>query len=177
MAQGYYISDILQEVVNQMSLELKYKVHFQFGHPLEIIENLKRLTTATQNDDKKYPLVALLTDFEEKRELINTNPFDYESDLNILIITVTDKNYLASDRLEKSFKKLLHPIYDSLLSQIKLNSKIFNDYSEIKHTKIDRLYWGREPIYQQKPNIFSDYIDCVELKNFNLKIKKLSLCR
>ena len=176
--QGYYISDILQEVVNQVSIEYKSKVHFQFGHPLEIIENLKRLTTATATTDKKYPLIALLTDVEETRDGNQATDYDYEANCSILILTVTNKQYLANDRIEKSFKKILHPIYDSFLNQIGLNQKIYNDYGvNPKHTKIDRLYWGREPIYNQKENLFSDFVDAVELKNFNLKIKKYTLCQ
>ena len=175
--QGYYLSDILQDVVNQVSLQLGYKVHFQFGHPLEIIENLKRLTTATATTDKKYPLIALLSDTEETREGNAKVNYDYEVNCNILILTVTNKKYLANDRIEHSFKKILHPIYDSFLNQINLSQKIFIDYgTNPKHNKFDRLYWGREPIYNQKENLFSDFVDAVELKNLNLKIKKYKIC-
>ena len=176
--QGYYLSDILQDVVKQVSIEYKSKVHFQFGHPLEIIENLKRLTTATATIDKKYPLIALLTDTEEIRDGNAKTDYDYEVNCNILILTVTNKQYLANDRIEHSFKKILHPIYDSFLNQIKLSQKIYTDYgTNPKHNKYDRLYWGREPIYNQKENLFSDFVDAVELKNFNLKIKKYQLCQ
>lgn len=171
MAQGYHITDILQDVVIKVSQNLNKTVHFQFGHPLEIIENLKRMTGNTGNVDVKYPLIALFHDFKEKRGRVNH--IEYEADFRFIIATVTDPNYLANERIENSFKPILYPIYDSFIDEIMLSNYFESAYNSVKyHDKWDRMYWGRNPIYNQKENLFSDYIDAIELENFNLKILK-----
>lgn len=145
-------------------------IHYQHGHPLEIIETLEQQTQGTTQKFKRFPLVALFQDFPEEK---GRSGFDSETTLHILICYGTKNTYKATQRYEKTFKPVLYPIYLELLEQIRLDSR-FNvvNTSLIEHTKIDRLYWGRETDSGNKANKFNDLLDCIELKNLKLKLDR-----
>lgn len=166
------VVDIFGELVDNITQTLGYKVFYQHGHPIEIIESLKTLSTIATGDEAKYPLVCLIQDFPEKTK----NPEHYaEITLNIVICTLTEKELKAPERYLKTFNQILIPIYNQLLKEIAKSFYFIEcNEREIQREKYDRLYWGREPIFDQRPNVFNDYIDAIEIKNLilNLKIKK-----
>jgi hypothetical protein len=165
-----YVVDIIQSTVASVQSALGYNVHFQYGNPLEIIENIKQMADNYLDADIKYPLVGLFQDFTEKKGTeIGT---ESEVSLNLVIVTITDFNYKAPDRYNNSFKPLLYPIYEQLMLQLSVNKDIISPYNEMfEHDKIDRLYWGRVPLFGEKYKN-SDYIDAIEIENLKLKIKK-----
>lgn len=144
-------------------------VHYQHGHPKEIIETLMQLDKSSTMQFDKYPLVALFQDFPE----VHTGQvgFDSEVTLHIVIVNSTKADYKADERYELNFKPILYPIYYELLKQFNF-SKRFSTYgvSTISHTKIDRLYWGKEGLYGNDGNIFNDRLDCIEIRDLKLKV-------
>ena len=40
----------------------------------------------------------------------------------------------------------------------------------IEHTKIDRLFWGKEGLYANEGNIFEDFLDCIEIRDLELNV-------
>jgi len=142
-------------------------INYMHGHPREITESLTEMTKNPTASAGKYPLIALFQDFEEPREgdFINLR-------LNMIIATLTDRNYKSAERYAVNFKPLLYPIYDRFIYDLS-RSGYFQESSErdIKVTKIDRLFWGRNGLYGSESNIFNDYIDCIELKDLKLKLK------
>lgn len=150
------------QAVNQDIQDL----YFQHGHPYEIIATLKQKSKTDANKPIRYPLIGLFRDFPERR---GTRVGVYsEATLNIIIAVRTNPNYLSDQRKEKNFKPILYPILFELLNQIKQSGKflVTNDFS---YEQIDHYFWGRESIYGAEANIFTDTIDCIELKNFILQ--------
>lgn len=167
MRNTVYIVDVLENIVKDIATQLGIDVYYQYGSIQEIIENLKTMTTVGLGTDKKYPLVALLTDIEENSSS-NTEIYS-ECNVNILIFNVTDNRYLAPERTTNSFKPILCPIYEQLLESINNSLEIHSDYNGvIEHSHYLRYYWGR---VNETENPFSDYIDAIEIKNMKLKIK------
>lgn len=164
------IVDIIREVVALTSAMCnEYDIQYIHGHPEEVIETLKTLSLSNTTSDKKYPLIALFQDFEEVRGNLNY----YSSiNLNLIIAINTRKELKARERYEKNFNKYLLPIYFNFLKCL-YNCGYFaiQNLNEIEHTKIDRLFWGRQPLMQNVT--FSDYIDAIEIKNLKLKVKYL----
>ena len=121
-------------------------VHYLYGHPIEIIQRLKQRDESDEFTFKKYPLVALFQDFPEDHT--GQIGIPAEISLHLIIARGTDPKYVAEERYAKNFKPVLYPIYEELLKQITL-SKTFMNYgvSTLQHTKIDRLYWGKEGLY------------------------------
>lgn len=146
-------------------------VHYQHGHPKEIIETLAQKDKSSTMQFSKYPLVALFQDFPERHT--GEIGFDSEVSLHIVIVQSTLATYKADERYSKNFKPILYPIYYELLKQFNF-SKRFSTYgvSTIPHTKIDRLYWGKEGLYGSEGNIFNDRLDCIEIRDLRLKVNQ-----
>lgn len=168
--KSVYIVDIVKDLVAKVAIDLSKTIYYTYGPISEIIQNLKMMTDNYGTADLKYPLVALLTDIDESKG-INSDVYA-EVDLNILIFTLTDPLYIAPQRTEYSFKPILHPIYESLLDQIDQSNQIISlPNCEIPHNKIDHYKWGKDTIPE-----FADHIDCTEIKNMNLTIRKKTNC-
>lgn len=175
------IVEIFGDIVDNVSCKLtdRFKsldphitgVHYQHGHIIEIVDKLAQKDQSRTHKYKKYPLIALLQDF---REVITRDANVYrEVNLNILIVKSTLEVYSAKDRYEKNFKPFLYPIYYELLKELSSSRYILN-YSpnRISHTKIDRLFWGKQGAYGNTANIANDKLDAIEIQNLNLKFNR-----
>jgi len=128
---------------------------------------MKSMSEAAIKKPMRYPLVALFRDFPQTPK----QGFAFVAKVQIFIITRTQSNYYAEDRKEKTFKPILYPILTELVNQMEqsgrflFNGGMQNSWDE----QVDHYFWGRESIYGAKANIFTDWIDCIELKNLNLQ--------
>lgn len=176
---GNIVIDTIQECVKQTSIKLTAQlklvdkfiegVHFEHGHPIEIVETLSQKDKAgIEFSFKKYPLVCLFQDFVEDV----SNNYIVSANLHIVICNSTKSDYKAKERYENNFKPIIYPIYDELFNQFQKNGDIIGYFPE--HKKIDRLFWGKESIYGNKANIFEDYLDAVEIINLKLNLNKIN---
>jgi len=178
MADRKYFVDVFSDVVAEVRAEYdpinNLQPYYMFGHPKEIAH---RLTLKEKGSLKfnKYPLIALLTDFEETH--MQTQDISYSVSPTILILNPTNKNYNSEERYINTFKTILYPIYELLIDKI-AESKIISTKSRlISHTKIDRLYWGVNGINGNEGLIFNDILDGIELNIDTLDIYiKASSC-
>lgn len=164
------IVDLMKIVAADVGTKMGLDINYMHGHPREVTGILTEMTQNPTASAGKYPLIALFQDFEEdhKGDFISLK-------LQLIIAVLTDRNLRAPERYTVSFKPFLYPIYDQLLRSIS-RSTFFNEKAEteIKHTKIDRLFWGRNGLYGSEKNIFNDYIDCIEINDLNLNVKPLN---
>lgn len=145
-------------------------IHFKHGHPLEIIDQLKELSLGVESKTKRYPLVALFRDFpEDKGQEIGIYS---EPRLNLIIATRTEPTYNSDERKENSFKPILYPIWEELEKQLLWDSRFNTSGIGLSYTQIDHYFWGRQGIYGVEGNIFNDWIDCIEIRDLNLKVKQ-----
>lgn len=177
--QPVFIQDILGPIVAKVSTKLLPQlqafdpaitaVHYDYGHPLEIIETLTEKSQTDAFVYQKYPLIALFldADLQRGRKVGVYGKFR----LHMAIIRGTDPNYKAKQRDDFNFKPVLMPIYLEFLNQLKA-SKAFSilDESLIVHDPINRYYWGKQGLYGNEGNIFNDHVDCIELKNMELEL-------
>jgi hypothetical protein len=174
-----YIVDKFGEVVTAVSAALTPSlvaydslitgVHYLHGHPTEIIETLTQKDKSDTFKFTKYPLVALFQDFPEAHN--QQIGIDNEATLHIIIAYSSRPTYKAEERYTLKFKPVIYPIYLELLKQITLNKAFLNyGIQNLGHTKIDRLYWGREGLYGNTGNVFNDFLDCIEIRDLKLKI-------
>ncbi len=146
-------------------------INFMYGHYLEIVDRLAQMTGSLNIEDRqgKYPLVALFQDFPEERE--PEAGIYSRVMLNMIIANITEPNYTAQQRYDNNFKLVLYPIYREFLHQMarpQFKSVMVPADERIEHTKIDRVYWGREGLYGGSANVFNDYLDGIEIKNLKL---------
>lgn len=145
-------------------------VHYLHGHPLEIIDTLRQRDRSKNFKFKKYPLVALFQDFSEVRPGIPG--IAYRLRLHLIIAKATKPEYKSDERYTYNFKPYLYPIYQHFLVELDKH-KLFMNYpgtDGIEHTKIDRLFWGREGLYANEANIFEDFLDCIEIRDLELNV-------
>lgn len=178
--ESIFLVDLVREVVERVSVKLTPQltlvdnlitgVHYQHGHPKEIIENIAELGKGTTTKTSRFPTIALFQDFPE--QMLGSG---YYADVNLhlIIARATDPNYKADKRYNVNFKPILYPVYQEFINQLKL-SRYFDipASGNFQHTKIDRLYWGREGLYGNEKNVFNDYIDCIEIRDLKLKVKQ-----
>jgi len=144
-------------------------VHYKHGHPLEILEILDELAKGITTKTSRYPLIGLFQDIPESIDV--QEGFYGDVSFHLIIARPTDPNYRAAKRYEVNFKPILYPIYTALLEEIRLSKFFFLVDNKIPHTKIDRLYWGREGLYGNEGNVFNDRIDCIEIRDLKLRVK------
>lgn len=179
MKTPIFLDEILKDCVEKASAVLLTQlrvvdpnitgVHFQHGHPLEVIAKLKLLSTGVTTKTDRYPLVALFRDFPEVN---GSMPGIYSRPtVNIIIATRTLPTYDSDTRKEKSFKPILYPILNQLFYEMEMSGKFMTTGEDQQNfTQIDHYFWGRESIYGAAANIFSDWIDCIEIKNLTLNL-------
>jgi hypothetical protein len=158
------VKDVISAVVDSMIIEYGL-ITFDHGHPLEIVNTIKQYT---ESEDLKYsvfPRICLFHDFEEKKT------FETLVTLDIVIVTGSSPDYTAADRYVNSFDPILIPLYDLFLRKLADSPYIgTTDNNYFKHTKIDRLFWGKNGLYGNTANMFNDYIDAIEINKLELII-------
>lgn len=144
-------------------------IYFKHGHILEIVSELEALSKGPATKSQRYPLVALLRDFPELNGALPG--IDSQNTLNLIIAIRTERTYTADKREALSFTPILKPIVAELLHQFEMSGKFMAPgQDQQNYLAIERYFWGRESISGAKENIFNDWIDCIEIKNLNLKL-------
>ena len=175
MKEPVYIVDEMETVVAKVSTiiqasALARPVYYMYGHPSEVVNNLQEMTNEASLQNSKYPLIALFTDVPIRKG--QSVGMYGDATVQVVICALSDRHYKAPQRMEETFKPILYPIYNEFLNQLRMH-KQFNylHEEEIRHTQIDRLYWGRQGLYGNQGNMFNDYIDCIELQSLVIPIE------
>lgn len=164
-----YIPDLIGDVVTKVSTAMQSSIYYDFGHYSEVVKNLDERDKNITNK-AKYPLVWLVMDFEE--QMGSKSGAYAELSLQLIIATDTNADYDMKQRRDNSFLPVLYPIYSELLNQFS-KSTVFGMPATIEHTKVDRPYWGVQGgLGNGAANLFNDFIDAIQLKNFKVNIKR-----
>jgi hypothetical protein len=164
------IVDVVRRIVDEVRSEYDpsgyEKPYFMHGHPLEIINTLKEYTLDRTLMYKKFPLIALYEDIKDSGA---SGIFSHQAKLNILIVTDTDINYVASDRYNKTFNEVLTPIFDLFVKHYQLSREVFTN-KRTAPDRINHLFWGKAGLYGSTANFFEDAIDAIEIENLDFKV-------
>ena len=147
------IPDIFEEIVLSVATRYGSNVYFEFGHPIELNNVIKQKDEVRQ---LQYPAVFLFTDINENRNIqgrwATINP-------TLVIVNETEQTYLASQRLENSFKPILYPIYELLIQEIE-NSSYFSG-TFLNHGKRDHYFYGSD--MNEGKSAFDQKFDAIEV--------------
>jgi hypothetical protein len=150
------IVDVIGDVVKKLN------VHYEHGHPLEVVTALSKKSM----DNSNFPAILLFQDFEEE---VSSDRTVY-APLNIVICNYTKASYSASERYNNNFKPVLYPLLDKFIKGC-ANSKHIEG-RVLPYKKTDRLYWGKSGLYNNTSNLFNEYVDAIEI-NINLTFKNI----
>lgn len=161
-----FIEDDIGVVVAAMREIPAGPPYYLYGHKSEINARLLLKNTSPTEAKKKYPLVALKLD--SPADVVNGF---LEWTLNIAILTYTNKNYNASERLANVFKPTLEPLYESFMEELQ-NVALFTwlgDQRYPPHSKVYRYFYGTIGNDANTANGFDDPLDAIELVNLKIK--------
>lgn len=154
--------DAIQDVANKAIAEFT-SGYFMHGHPLEIFNVLVEKSQSEMFKYRKYPLIALFQDFEEERAGDTVTV----KGITIVIMTETSRDYLAPNRYSNTFTPVLIPLYNLFIKHLKRS--IYVGSQDYKHTKIDRLYYGKNDTFGNSGNIGNDALDAIVIQNLDLQ--------
>lgn len=166
----YIVVDVFDDIVKAVALKTGLYINYLYGYVNELSETLQQWSESPSKYEMKYPLVWLSQPFTitEGKQI---GIFGEIDELRIFIITDSDKNYKAQERMTKSYKPILYPIMEELKTQIPL-SKAFQGYNSSLNVKqTDRYYWG-----ENQKNMLNDVVDIIELKISGIKIQNNLNC-
>lgn len=166
--QEIFIVDEIRTVVERVDAKLTaagftHKVYYDYGHPKEINQRLQDKAQSTDDKDKLFPLVILLTDIPITH---NIPGFYGQAKLRILICNYTEAEYTAQERTDINFKPILHPIKKEFINQLSVYN-LFTFETEPLFTETDCYYYGSQI---NDKNQFNDRIDAIEITDLLVNI-------
>ena len=167
------IPDIFREITAEVSKEYGSRVSYMFGDSVYINETLTTWGKNPETAELKYPIIILYTPFKEEKT-------DYRyycrTNLDFLIAVNAQKGYMNEDRLNISFKQVLHPIYEIFIEKVKKNSLFDFEWGFVKHIYSDNLTYGSVGAKSADVKEFNDYFDGIDINKLQLTIKKEKIC-
>jgi hypothetical protein len=150
-----------------------FPVYFDYGHYNEVVKNLTQKDNSISQKNTKYPLIWLVMDFVEKCGVVEDG-YCSLPDIQILIAKDTNAQDSTKDRIEKTFKPRLIPVYREFINQLTLSGYFFEQSeSEVPHERILRPYWGgQDSIGNGQANLFNDFIDAIQIRRLQLRVNE-----
>jgi len=168
------IVDVISDIVTAVRAEYDTvnspaeTPYYMHGAWMEIENTLKEKTEAgNELKFKKYPAIILLEDIDSKGA---DGIFAFKAKLNIVIATNSTDYYKADDRYTNTFDTVLTPLYKLFMKHALRSLKLHKQNGVIQHEPINRMSLGKSNIYGKDATIPDDYVDAIEIKNFDCKI-------
>jgi hypothetical protein len=154
------IQDVLKVELEKIRVELGFdNMNFYCSTPNEFVDVLLNLT---HNDSRlKFPMF-----------FVNSTTVKYNNGIctigEMIIATKTDPLFRAEIRDEQSFKPILLPIYRKLHWSLKsgISNAVMVREGDVKL----HYFYGKSGLYGYDGNKLPDYIDAIELNNFQIRI-------
>lgn len=162
--------DIMGYVVSQVrdlydSAEGK-RPFYDYGHPRKIFNLLSQKDKSAEFKYDKYPLIALITNFDEPNNCAQYNV----SDFTIIIVTQTDPNFYEKDNYGHNYNPILQPIYELLMERIKWSKYLMSDDSTYQHNKRNSPQFGIEDRWGNSMTIGNDNLDAIVITGLEFGI-------
>lgn len=168
------VSDRVMPIINANdpnNIPFRTKIHYQHGHQSEIIATLKAMDETRQNQKEKFPLIWLEQDFREQKGLGNATNGTWRP-LRIQIFATTQANIKAARRYEDVFVPVLIPIYDALIDEIAKDGTFSVFKGSMAHDYIEHPFYGKEGLYGNTENKLNRPLDCIEIRNLILPLRR-----
>ena len=169
-----YLIDILRTVTKKAEVALGHSsVNYLYGPIFEIIDKLAVMSKSTELSGKKYPFVAIVTDITETKGE-RADMVSRISLPSVIFACLTDNKMIAEDRYEVSFKPILQPLYEEWMRQLSKCYELSTDDELLtKHTKTDRLWWGKSQLWTAR-QVAVDNIDAIEVNNLEFWMRRIT---
>jgi hypothetical protein len=159
---------IVQDVSANLRTELGRDVQFLYGSYNHIRQRLASKDKSEGNKEVKYPLIALIYSFDE-RKVSGKDSLDVS--LTFLICTESENSMYSEDRYTQNYLPILYPIYAEFMSVVE-SSNYFRKYHSrgVPHVKVDDLHMGEESGGGKIAYILPDVVDGIWIKDLELSV-------
>jgi len=147
------------------------QLHFQYGHALDILKELVKLSGTHVGQYQQFPLLAVFEDVPLRgvQGVLSTmSP-------RIIVCNTTNPEYSRTQRDTLNFKPILWPIVKEFKYQLHKSGLIGTNY-KTPGTTIERPFWGKEALYGNDGLIFKEPLDCIEITGWELSIRETNAC-
>lgn len=143
-------------------------INYTFGNSQYVKDRLDELSQSARGNEIKFPLIVLFCPFVERRD--NPDCFS-EATVNVLIAVSSRSEWSNEQRLETSFRKVLRPIYRSLMAALKADGRLDFGYDEvIPHKYSENYSYGRYGAHTGTGDAVSEPIDAINISELQLKV-------
>jgi hypothetical protein len=159
---------IVQDVSANLRTELGRDVQFLYGSYNHIRQRLASKDKSEGNKEVKYPLIALIYSFDE-RKVSGKDSLDVS--LTFLICTESENSMYSEDRYTQNYLPILYPIYAEFMAVVE-SSNYFRKYHSrgVPHIKVDDLHMGEESGGGKIAYILPDVVDGIWIKDLELSV-------
>lgn len=159
------VNAIVAEAVRDAAKRYGSDISFLFGDWAYITSRLEIWGRDAVTAEKKYPVICMLSPFDEDRTDRETTV-----SLEFIILVNTRKDYDNGQREAQSFQTVLRPVYEAFMESLG-HSRHVRFVPHIPHVYRENYRYGRLGVIGDAGRVFSDYVDAIELRNVKLKLK------
>lgn len=160
------VSEVEVNLTSDATLDIP-RVSFKCETWIKLMERLSKESQVRSFDDAKYPLVALLRNFDEKYK---ANTDLVEVSLTLVIVTPSTPTKESEDREVDNYTPILYPIYAELMSVL-AESPYFLGYGiSIEHTKTDNMHLGVDGTQGNTKYLLPDCVDGIIISGLKLGV-------
>ena len=164
------VNGIISEVVKATSKEFNYSIDgvksditFLDGTWKYITDWLTIQDAAAETmDDRKYPLIALIRDFD-----ITTDENDYPNAELLILVCSASELGMDMEQRKEVFKKVLHPISDIFIKQLKKHNQVIRNKQSF--TIRESYHLGTDSKEQYK---LPDILEGLFISNLSIQFQK-----
>lgn len=143
-------------------------INYVFGNTRYIKDRLDELSKTPAGNGIKFPLVALFCPFEEKRD---SSRYFSKATVSVLIANSTMQQWSNEERLVRSFRNILRPIYVSLLAALRADGRLDFGYDgAVSHKYSENYSYGRYGAHTSTGEQVSEPIDAINISNLELTV-------
>lgn len=167
----YIVVDEMRTLIGKVKTALNLTVlNFQHGYVRDLKQRLTAMSKTVVDDALKFPCVWMVEPFIEV--LGTPGYYSTVQRLYFYLMTGTDKNHTPDERMDKSYKLILLPIYREMITQLVL-SKVFSvpNRETFEHQRTIQYFWGHE-----QQTAVPDIVDCLEIYIPNIKVNNNLNC-
>ena len=124
----------------------------------------------------KFPLIALQT---PNVETVDSADYQYKTKINLIIACSSRKEWSNEKRMEASFKRILLPIYETLIGVLLADPRFDWGYGAmdyVPHTRSKNFDYGRYGAVTPSGQEISEPIDAIDIRSLEITVNNQS-CR
>jgi len=175
IVEKIHIPDLFKAIAEKVNARFStrtedpFDVYFDYGHYDAVNKNLINKDGSISMKDQKYPLIWMITPFDEK----TSAKHDYYAELSgldFLIMVETSQDETIPERIAKYYVPRIYPILREFFHQIEA-SGFFQVLSAdaIPYDAIKDWYYHSN---SSGTNLFNTHIDSTQVKNIRLRVNE-----